>query len=237
MKLNDVEAMIERIRMRARAFKSMDNPANAIGVVSAPWGAHRKAGIKAADPANGKPVEITCYANTAAVDSQREVVLPAGGDVRSYLTVNANLFVDHRYDMEHVVAKCIRMALDPGGWLCTGQFLKGFETEYTKACIALARAGTLAMSIGFESIESGAPTADERLAYHGVEYMIRRWKALEVSYTAIPVNVTCRLVATNLEAAAELADKSRKALIEARIKPDIIQHFGIKPKRILVLGG
>jgi hypothetical protein len=209
--------------------------AASIGVVAAPWGAHRKSVIRKADPANGRPLEIVSYANTAAVDLEREVVVPEGGDVRSYLTANGNLFVDHRYDMEHVVAKCIRMALDSKGWLCTGQFFKAFETEYTRACVALAMAGTLAMSIGFEALDYGDPSPEEMRLYPGVESIVRRWKALEVSYTAMPMNVTCRQVTTNLAASGEVAEKSRKALIDAHVSADVVKTFGIKPRRILIL--
>lgn len=222
-------------RIRRQSVKSMVDPSHPIGVVAAPWGAHRKSVIRKADPANGRPLEIVSYANTAAVDLEREVVVPEGGDVRSYLTANGNLFVDHRYDMEHVVAKCIRMALDSKGWLCTGQFFKGFETEYTRACVALAMAGTLAMSIGFEALDYGDPSKDEQRLYPGVESIVRRWKALEVSYTAMPMNVTCRQVTTNLAASGEVAEKSRKALIDAHVSADVVKTFGIKPRRILIL--
>ena len=222
-------------RIRRQSVKSMVDPTHPIGVVAAPWGAHRKSIIRKADPANGRPLEIVSYANTAAVDLEREVVVPEGGDVISYLTKNANLFVDHQYDALHVVAVCSRMALDPKGWLCTGQFFKGYETEYTRACVALAMAGTLAMSIGFEALDWGDPSKDEQRLYPGVESIVRRWKALEVSYTAMPMNVTCRQVTTNLAASGEVAEKSRKALIDAHVSSDVVKTFGIKPRRILIL--
>ena len=233
--MSNENPIIHRIRRRAADFRSMTNPSNHIGLMAAPWGAHAKSAIRKANADNGTPLEITCYANTSAVDLEREVVVPSGGDVRSYLTLNGNLFVDHRYDMEHVVAKCRRMALDPGGWLCTGQFFRGFETEYTKACVALAMAGTLAMSVGFEALDWGDPSQEEQRLYPGVESIVRRWKALEVSYTAMPMNVTCRQVSTNLAAADAVAEKSRKALIDAHVSADVVKTFGIKPRRILIL--
>jgi hypothetical protein len=233
--MSNENPIIHKIRRRAADFRSMSDPGNPIGLMAAPWGAHRKSMVRKADVANGRPLEIVAYANTSAVDLEREVVVPDGGDVRSYLTMNGNLFVDHQYDMEHVVAKCTRMALDPGGWLCTGQFFRGFETEYTRACVALAMAGTLAMSIGFEALDWGDPSAEEKRLYPGIESIVRRWKALEVSYTALPMNVTCRQVSTNLAAADVVAEKSRKALIDAHVSADVVKRFGIKPKRILIL--
>jgi hypothetical protein len=96
-------------------------------------------------------------------------------------------------------------------------------------------AGTLAMSIGFEALDWGDPTQEEQRLYPGIESIVRRWKALEVSYTALPMNVTCRQVSTNLAAAEVVAEKSRKALIDAHVSADVVKRFGIKPKRILIL--
>jgi DNA-binding transcriptional LysR family regulator len=71
--------------------------------------------------------------------------------------------------------------------------------------------------------------------YPGIESIVRRWKALEVSYTALPMNVTCRQVATNLDAAAETAEKARKALIDAKIPARVVEDFGVRPKRVMVV--
>jgi len=222
-------------RIRRQSVKSMSDPSHPIGVVAAPWGAHQRNRIKQADPANGRPLEIVSYANTAAVDLEDEVVLPEGGDVASYLKKNQNLFADHCYGMIYVVAKCFNMTLDQRGWLCTGQFFKNYDTEYTRACIAMAMAGTLAMSIGFEALDYGDPTPAEERMYPGVKSIVRRWKALEVSYTAMPMNVTCRQVATNIAAAEAYAEKARKSLIDAHVSLDVIKRFGIKSRRTLIL--
>ena len=154
----------------------------------------------------------------------------------SYLKMNGNLFVDHQYDILSAVAACRNMTLDPFGWLCTGAFYETMDTAYARACVALAKAGRLAMSVGFEALDWGAPTKQEEAAYPGVQSIVRKWKCLEVSYTAMPMNVTCRMVATNLDAAAENAEKCRKTLIDANIPDQVIKNFGIKPRRFLVLG-
>jgi hypothetical protein len=107
--------------------------------------------------------------------------------------------------------------------------------QYVRACIALARAGTLAMSVGFEAMEWGPPTPEEREAYPGVESVVRKAKVLEVSYTALPMNVTCRMVGSNIEAAAENAEKARKALLDARISDRVVGDFGIQPRRVIVV--
>ena len=234
MNTHDAKELTQAIRTRAARRKMLTDAGNPIAVCSGTFGRHAKAGV-AWPTGDGRPLEVTCYANTAAVDLEQEVVVPSGGDVRSYLTMNGGLFVDHQYDILSAVAKCKRMALDPFGWLCTGQFIETMDTAYARACVALAKAGLLAMSIGFEALDWGAPTKQEQAAYPGVMSIVRAWKALEVSYTAMPMNVTCRLVSTNMDAAAENAEKCRKSLIDAKVPDQVIKNFGIKPRRILVL--
>lgn len=222
---------ISMIRQRAFDRKMLVSTDNPIGIKAGLWGGGTKTGVK---QATGGPLEVVCYANTAAVDLEREVVVPSGLDVRSYLTMNKNLFVDHRYDVLSAVAVCRSMTLDPSGWLCRGVFHEDMSNPYVKACVALAKAGTLAMSVGFEALDWGAPTVEEAKAYPGVESVVRKARVLEVSYTAMPMNVTCRQVATNMDTANETAEKCRKSLLEANISGRVIEDFGIKPRRTIV---
>ena len=232
--MNNYTDRIGLIRQRARARGMLAGADNPIGIKAGLWPVGKKAEIK---PKDTRPLEVTCYANTSAVDLEREVVVPFGLDVRSYLTINKNLFVDHRYDVLSAVAVCRSMTLDPGGWVCRGAFHDDIDNPYVKACVALAKAGTLAMSVGFEALDWGPPTDAEAKAYPGVEGVVRKARVLEVSYTAMPMNVTCRQVASNIPAADETAEKSRKALIDAHISGRVIEDFGIRPKRIIVVRG
>jgi len=224
---------IALIRQRAFDRKMLVSTDNPIGIKAGLWPVGKKAEVKPKDAL--RPLEVTCYANTAAVDLEREVVVPSGLDVRSYLTMNRNLFVDHRYDVLSAVAVCRSMTLDPSGWLCRGAFHEDMSNPYTKACVALAKAGTLAMSVGFEALDWGAPTVEEAKAYPGVESVVRKARVLEVSYTAMPMNVTCRQVATNMDTAKETAEKCRKALIDAKVSGAVIEYFGIQPRRTIVV--
>jgi hypothetical protein len=225
------QTIIETIKRSAIA-RGMTKANATIGVTSGYWTTGPKTGVK---QAAAKPLEVWCLANTSAVDLEREVVLPTGLDVASYLMKNRNLFVDHNYDVMSAVAVCRDMSLTPQGWLCKGAFHDDMANQYVRACIALARAGTLAMSVGFEAMEWGPPTPEEREAYPGVESVVRKAKVLEVSYTALPMNVTCRMVGSNIEAAAENAEKARKALLDARISDRVVGDFGIQPRRVIVV--
>ena len=232
--MNNYTDRIGLIRQRAHARGMLAGADNPIGIKAGLWGSGRAVGVK---QVQGQPLEVVCYANTSAVDLEREVVVPTGLDVRSYLTTNKNLFVDHRYDVLSAVAVCRSMTLDPGGWLCRGAFHDDMANPYVKACVALAKAGTLAMSVGFEALDWGPPTDAEAKAYPGVEGVVRKARVLEVSYTAMPMNVTCRQVASNLAANSETAEKCRKALIDAHISGRVIEDFGIRPKKVLILRG
>jgi len=226
------DQIIQTIRRSALGRKMLTKPDAPIGVIAGHWTPLKKAGVKALE---GKPLEVVCYANTAAVDLEREVVLPSGLNVTDYLMANRNLFVDHNYDVCSSVAVCRDMAMDSRGWRCRGAFHDDTTNPYVRACLALAKAGTLAMSIGFEALDWGAPTPEERVAYPGAESIVRKARVLEVSYTAMPMNVTCRQLATNIDAAAANAEKSRKALVDARISDRVMGDLGVKPRRIIIM--
>ena len=230
--MKNADQIVQAIRRRAVERKTMTSGENPIGVMAGRWSHNVKAGV---EQVAGKPLEVVCYANTAAVDLEREVVVPTGCDMQSYLGTNRNLFVDHQYDVCSSVAVCRSMSLTPGGWLCRGVFHDDMTNPYVKACVALAKAGTLAMSIGFEALDWGNPTPAEKAAYPGSESIVRACKVLEVSYTAMPMNVTCRMVSGNVDAAMENAEKSRKALIDAKVPDRVIADFGVRPKRVIVL--
>ena len=84
MNTQDTQELTQTIRTRAARRKMLTDPANPIGICSGVYGRHKKADI--AWPEGTRPLEVTCYANTAAVDLEQEVVVPSGGDIRSYLT-------------------------------------------------------------------------------------------------------------------------------------------------------
>ena len=230
MNPNELTQMIRRRAFERGMLAGTNNP---ICIKAGTWPVGKQAKVKAKDDTG--PLEVVCYANTAAVDLEREVVVPMGLDVRTYLMQNKNLFVDHRYDVLSAVAVCRSMTMTPDGWVCRGRFHDDAENPYVKACLVLAAAGTLAMSVGFEALEWGPPTESEAKAYPGVEGVVRKARVLEVSYTAMPMNVTCRQIATALPSAAETAEKCRKALIDAKIPDRVVQDFGVKPRRVLVV--
>jgi hypothetical protein len=227
----DTSKIIAAVRRSAIQRKTITRPDAPIGIVAGAWSYDRKAGVKQA--ATG-PIEVVAFANTAAVDLESEVVVPTGLDVASYLTKNRNLFADHNYDVCSAVAVMRSMSLVPAGWICRGVFHDDMANPYVRACVALARSGTLGMSIGFEALDWGAPTADERAAYPGAESIVRKARVLEVSYTAFPMNVTCRQIGTGIVAAEQNAEKARKSLMEANVPTDIMGRLGVRRRALIV---
>lgn len=224
---------IALLRKAAYEHGTLASTNSPLFIKAATWNPGKVAIVKAKDQTG--PLEVTCYANTAAVDLEREVVVPTGLDVRTYFNANRNLFVDHRYDVLSAVAHCRSMTLDPTGWMCHGKFSEDMTNPYVRACVVLAKAGTLAMSVGFEALDWGAPTIEEAKVYPGVESVVRKARVLEVSYTAMPMNVTCRQVATNMDTAYANAEKCRKSLIDAKIPDRVVEDFGVKPRRVIVV--
>jgi hypothetical protein len=225
------EQIVSAIRRNAWKTGTLSRPDATIGIVAGRWVHGTKAGVK---QAAGSPMEVVCYANTAAVDLEAEVVVPSGLDVTSYLDKNRNLFVDHQYDVCSAVATLRLMTLTPQGWIARGVFHDDMANPYVRACVALAKAGTLAMSIGFEALEWGPPSQAEKVAYPGAESIVRKARILEISYTAFPMNVTCRQMGTAVEAAGANAEKARKSLVEARVPAEIMSHFGVQRRALIV---
>jgi Caudovirus prohead serine protease len=158
----------------------------------------------------GQPFEITSWATRNTVDMEGEVVVPEGGDVATYFAKNRNLFVDHEYDIMKAVAKARWLKMTPGGWLVRGALINNPENPYRNQVQALAEAGNIGMSIGFEILDSSAPTNEERKSYAGASNLIRAWKLLEVSYTAMPMNGDCQ---SDMIPAAAPEPKSMKRVV------------------------
>jgi len=137
------------------------------------------------------PFEILSWATRNTVDMEGEVVIPDGADT-SYFSKNRTLFVDHEYDIMKAVGKMRNMKMTPQGWLLRGALVNNPENPYRNQVQSLAEAGNIGMSIGFEVLDASAPNEQERKAYPNARGIIRAWKLLEVSYTAMPMNQDCQ---------------------------------------------
>lgn len=154
--------------------------------------------------------DIVAVATTDDLDLEEEVVVPGGADL-SYFQKNKKVFVDHTYDTMHAVGVLRRLTAWHGhggaeGWLARVNVPES-ENPLSSHVLALAAEG-IGMSIGFEAIDYGRPTADEQKAYPGVKSIVRRWKWIELSFTAMPCNVSCQTLSGHMDTSKAAATRA-----------------------------
>lgn len=181
----------------------------------------------------GKPLEIVAWATTSDVDMDGEVLVPEGMDTQSYLGKNKNMFYEHEMDLPVAVMRS--MTLHAGkGWKVRAQMLN-LDTDYAKAVKALAEAGTLGLSVGFILQKGAPPTETETKAFPGVEYMLHKTLAVEISATAHPCNVSCRTTEVR-EVSEAKSHLAREVLTKGKFSPRIMEALNLAPsKRRVVL--
>jgi hypothetical protein len=140
-------------------------------------------------------MEIECLATTEGVDLDNEVVVAGGGDL-SYLDANKKVFADHEYGLGSVTGTLRWIRPVPAingraaGWKMRVRLVKA-SPYYAMIC-ELAESDTIGASIGLEAVDVGPPTDEEKAVYTKASSIIRKWRALEVSFTALPMNVECQ---------------------------------------------
>lgn len=128
-------------------------------------------------------------ANTADVDLDNEVVVPAGADT-TYFFKNRTIFLDHDYTKP--VARLRYASLKGGKWVVNMTFGR---TPLALEAKANVDDGVVnGSSIGFIPTDYGRPTAEEVKAYGPHESIVRTWEWLELSLTGLPCNVGAGLV-------------------------------------------
>lgn len=215
--------LIERIRKHHPHLK--DKP---IGVV----GMHGKA-----ETVNTDSRTLWVVANTADVDCDDEVVVPSGADL-AYFNRNKAIFVDHRYTLDQHVAtaraiKPVFTGTNHAAWKVHAYVLPLENNRLGNDILTIAREATIGVSIGFEPTDYGSPTPQEKAAYtkggREPESIVRKWSWVELSFTAMPCNVSCRSsTQTTLETngakleellTKSLIDKSSAEALGYRVKP------------------
>jgi len=140
-------------------------------------------------------------ATTNDVDLDEEVVDPAGGDWSYFDNANQKkMFIDHQYESEYCIglvrAKSKYMeGTAQIGWKMRAFIYPGLKTPHADDFWTRSLHGPMGISIGFISLEVTGLTPAEKKTYPGAQTIVRRWKAIEVSGTAIPCNVKCQTMA------------------------------------------
>ena len=187
----------------------------------------------AAVKADKQDLELVVIATTDAVDNDREVVLPGGAD-RSYFEANKSIFVDHRYD----VASWIGTMRKTMPYPAAGDGQRGWKVRMRLRDTALGRDLYRATqegygpgaSIGFVPTDYGPPTEDERARYGDASAIVRKWRWLELSLTAMPCNVACQMIGVADDAetiAADRAERLQRAVSTGTIQPESAYLLGL----------
>lgn len=151
--------------------------------------------------------DIISLITTDDIDQSDEVVMADGADWE-YLKANRKVFADHNYGLNSAVGvlregypMAYPSKMLPKGWKAQAKIYdKPGMKQLGDDILYMATNGGVGVSIGFEPVEFGPPTAEEtksrKAAGKAVPRTIhRRWKGLEFSYTAFPCNVSCQGVA------------------------------------------
>lgn len=189
---------------------------------------------------DGRTLEV--IATTDDIDLDSEVVVPAGCDP-SYFQQNGKVFVDHCYRVEDVVGTLRSLTAfsrpsGQSGWKMVVYMIPGLEMS--DAVLAIAQAGGMGVSIGFEATDYGRPTTDEAKMYGdgatAPESIVRKWRWLETSFTPFPCNVNCQTLQTMDTTVGDEQKMSilDSLLVKGKITRKAAERFGLKTKPMRV---
>jgi len=187
--------------------------------------------------------DIESTITTSDIDSQYEVVLASGADW-TYAKQNGKAFLDHAYSFDKAVGsirwiKGVPNNERPTAWRARTFIFDKPGDPTGDQLLYVARESGIGASIGFRAINCSAPTREEADAYAKASKMvpdsiIRRWEAIEYSFTAFPCNVACQGSAVGGEDEKRLAAMD-EMIVKGRITREFASAIGFPttPKRRL----
>jgi len=144
--------------------------------------------------------DVEVVMTTVDVDLDSEVVLPSGVDLSYFNHVSQRkVFVDHEYDMGSNVGAArfvnpFPNAQNPIGLKARIHIYRKLKDPRCDDLMERIRQAGMGLSVGFIPVLVDEPTREEVLMYPGASSVVRKWKMLEVSFTAMPCNVKCQTV-------------------------------------------
>jgi len=224
----NTKQMIERIRTRAKSradLAGVEIPS--IGVVSS-WG---KGATVDEEKGNN---DIIAIANTADIDLDDEVVIPAGLDP-SYFKANKQVFLDHEYGTDKAAGFLRSISAYPStrdhqAWKVR---IGLYDNDQGNAVKQIVKAsGQIGLSIGFFPTDHGPPTDAERKLYErdGAKLVsvVRAADWFELSFTPLPCNVSCQ---GQFASGGEKQMRVLRGLVdEGKVDKKIATLFGVDDK-------
>lgn len=194
------------------------------------------------DESNGNR-DIESVITTGDIDSQYEVVVPGGADW-TYCLRNGKAFLDHQYSFHNAVGSIrwingVPNANNPTAWKARTRIYSKPGDPTGDQLLYVARESGIGASIGFRAMDYSQPTPEEAERFRKAgkpvpDAMIRRWEAIEYSFTAFPCNVACQGFAVEGETEKRLAAMD-SMIVKGRITREFAAAIGFPttPKRSL----
>ena len=112
----------------------------------------------------------------------------------AYYLENGKNFIDHKYATEYAVGqlRSIKLSSDKTAWTNRSHIFSGLKSPFADDLLAMTKQAGIGASIGFEMIEGSPPTDRDPVSYRKAGFIIRKWRMVELSFTAMPCNVSCR---------------------------------------------
>lgn len=139
--------------------------------------------------------DLIITANTDQVDLDTEIVVPDGADTSYYGERRAN-FLDHNYEFEMHVGSMRSFKRFPAdgeqrAWVNRSHIFTGLKNPFADDLWTISQQAGIGSSIGYEEIEGSPPTKSDPIRYQKAAWITRKWRMLELSFTALPCNVGC----------------------------------------------
>ena len=146
----------------------------------------------------GDKNDIIAIANTGDIDLDDEVVIPSGLTTE-YIEANGKIFVDHEYGITKAAGylRSISRYPSPKDHKAWKVRIGLYDNDAGRAVKEIAqRSGQNGLSIGFFPTDHGPPTEEERKQYEQagkkLVSVVRGGHMFEISFTALPCNVSCQ---------------------------------------------
>lgn len=155
-----------------------------------------------------------------------------------YFLSNRKVFWGHDYSAPAIgfLTRGSNPSLKARGWFVR---VTVANTDTGDALLSMAEDGAFpASSIGFQSLEHRAPTAEEVAVYGMHRSIVPRWHWLELSLTHMPMNVACQSVAAGESMKA--VDEGWVSLLDQKLTHGVIKRksaeaLGLPLKRVLAV--
>lgn len=163
---------------------------------------------------DGDEFAVEAIANTAAIDLDDEVVLPSGADP-TYFDKNRSILYNHSSDLP--VGKMVWRKFDKQRNRWVVRMNIGKATPFQRDLRAMVAEGSIrGVSIGFLAMDFGRPSPEEIGRFGKHRSIVRVWKWMELSLTALPCNVEAIIASSGKGAIGRKSAELMTTLLESQ---------------------